>query len=70
MLLYLFLVLDAPKWVLKAIHNLQRNFLGGGETSHHKWALVKWKNVTLPKREGGIGIQDHEVNTKILFAKI
>ena len=59
-----------PKWVLKFICNLRHNFLWGGEDNHQKWELVKLKNVTLPKQEGGLGIHDPEVNNEILSAKI
>eukprot|EP00253_Pinus_taeda_P007078 PITA_07078 len=43
--LYLFSIIAAPKWVLKQIHNLQRNFLWGSSGINRKWALVKWTEV-------------------------
>eukprot|EP00253_Pinus_taeda_P030238 PITA_30238 len=39
--LYLFSILAAPKWVLKGIKQLQRNFLWGSSGPNRKWALVK-----------------------------
>eukprot|EP00253_Pinus_taeda_P033170 PITA_33170 len=56
--LYLFSLLAVPKWVVKAIRNLQRNFLWGSSGHNKKWALVKWEKVCLPKKSGGIGIRD------------
>lgn len=56
--LYLFSVLAAPKWVLKKIKNLQRNFLWGSLGQNRKWALVKWTMLCLPKNSRGIGLQD------------
>jgi hypothetical protein len=53
--LYLFSILAAPKWVLKAIRNLQRNFLWGSTGLNRKWALVNWKEVCKTKSEGGLG---------------
>lgn len=40
--LYLFSILAAPKWVLKQIKSLQRNFLWGSSGQNRKWALVNW----------------------------
>lgn len=51
--LYLFSVLATPKWVLKRIKNLQRNFLWGSSGQNRKWALVKWMIVCLPKNTVG-----------------
>eukprot|EP00253_Pinus_taeda_P029767 PITA_29767 len=50
--LYLFSILSAPKWVLKAIKQLQRNFLWGSKGPNRKWALVKWEKACLPKNAG------------------
>lgn len=36
--LYLFSIMAAPKWVLKQIHNSQRNFLWGYLGQNRKWA--------------------------------
>eukprot|EP00253_Pinus_taeda_P008458 PITA_08458 len=68
--LYLFSILAAPKWVLKAIKNLQRNFLWGSTGLNRKWALVKWEKACLPKKAGGIGLRDPEHSNRIMGAKI
>lgn len=68
--LYLFSILAAPKWVLKEIRNLQRNFLRGGAGQNRKWALLKWEKVCIPKSAGGIGIRDPENINKEMGAKI
>eukprot|EP00253_Pinus_taeda_P031297 PITA_31297 len=68
--LYLFSLLAVPKWVLKAIWNLQRNFLWGSSGHNRKWALVKWEKVCLPKKAGGIGIRDPEHNNTVMGAKL
>eukprot|EP00253_Pinus_taeda_P034194 PITA_34194 len=57
---YLSSILAAPKWVLKAIKQLQRNFLWGNSGPNRKWALVKWEKACLPKKAGGIGLRDTE----------
>lgn len=56
--LYLFSIMAAPKWVLKTIRNLQRNFLWGSSSLNRKWALVNWKEVCKIKSEGGLGLRD------------
>eukprot|EP00253_Pinus_taeda_P020669 PITA_20669 len=68
--LYLFSILAAPKWVLKAINNLQRNFFWGSTGLNRKWALVKWEKACLPKKAGGIGLRDPEHSNRIMGAKI
>eukprot|EP00253_Pinus_taeda_P004733 PITA_04733 len=68
--LYLFSILAVPKWVLKAIKKLQRNFLWGSSGPNRKWALVKREKVCLPKNVGGIGRRDPEHSNMIMGAKI
>eukprot|EP00253_Pinus_taeda_P002816 PITA_02816 len=68
--LYLFSLLAVPKWVLKAIWNLQHNFLWGSSGLNRKWALIKWGKVCLPKKAGGIGIRDPEHNNRVMGAKL
>eukprot|EP00253_Pinus_taeda_P007997 PITA_07997 len=68
--LYLFSLLEAPKWIIKAIRNLQRNFLWGSSNHNRKWALVKWDKVCLPKQAGGIGIRVPEHSNTVMGAKL
>lgn len=68
--LYLFSILAAPKWVLKRLRNLQYDFLWGSSATNHKWALVKWDTVYMPKIKGSIGLRDLEYSNTIMNAKI
>ena len=68
--LYLFSILAVPKWVLKRIRNLQRDFLWGSSATNRKWALVKWSTVCMPKDKGGIGLRNPEQSNSIMNAKI
>eukprot|EP00253_Pinus_taeda_P025653 PITA_25653 len=68
--LYLFTLLAAPKWVIKAIRNLKHNFLWGSSGKNRKWALVKWDKVCLPKMSGGIGLRDPALSNTVMGAKL
>eukprot|EP00253_Pinus_taeda_P006105 PITA_06105 len=68
--LYLFSILAAPKGVLKAIRNLQRNFLWGSTSQNRKWALVKWTEFCKTKSEGGLGLRDPLQSNNTMGAKI
>eukprot|EP00253_Pinus_taeda_P031183 PITA_31183 len=68
--LYLFSLMAAPKGVLKAIRQLQHNFLWGNSGPNRKWALVKWEKVCIPKTAGGIGLRDPEHSNAVMVAKI
>lgn len=68
--IYLFSILAAPKWVLKVIKQLQRNFLWGNLGPNRKWALVKWEKACLPNKAGGIGLRDPEHSNMVLGGKI
>jgi len=68
--LYLFSILAAPKWVLKAIRNLQRNFLWGSTGLNRKWALVKWTDICKPKSEGGLSLRDPLHNNNTMGARV
>lgn len=56
--------------MLKAINQLQRNFLWGSSGPNRKWALVKWEKACLPKKVGGIGLRDPWHNNMTMGAKI
>lgn len=67
--LYLLFVMEAPKHVLKAVINIQRNLLWGGATQARKWPLVSWKKLCKEKRRGGLGLRDPLTLNNILNAK-
>eukprot|EP00253_Pinus_taeda_P009178 PITA_09178 len=68
--LYLFSILAAPKWVLKATRNLQRNFLWRSSGLNQKWALVNWKEVYQTKSEGGLGLRGPLQSNNTMGARI
>lgn len=68
--LYLFSILIAPKWALKRIRDLQRNFPWGTHGTNCKWALVKWTTLCKPKEKGGLGLRDPNHNNEIMGARI
>ena len=55
--------------VISRITSLCRNFLWTGDMLKSKSALVAWKQVCLPKDEGGLGIHDIKARNDSFFAK-
>lgn len=68
--LYLLSILTVPRWVIKKIKDIQRNFLWGSSGHNHKWALVKWATVFLPKNLGRIGLQEPQHSNTIMGTRI
>ncbi|GFY84194.1 hypothetical protein Acr_03g0009680 [Actinidia rufa] len=62
-------ILPIPAGVKAKIVQICRNFLWSGSCSSHKRPLVSWKEVTLPKDEGGLGIGDIKAWNKALISK-
>jgi ribonuclease HI len=67
---YLFTALAAPKQIIRAVRNIQRNFLWQGLQPNKKWALVSWDKVCTPKSMGDLGLQDPGKLNQIMGAKI
>ncbi|OIT02175.1 putative ribonuclease h protein, partial [Nicotiana attenuata] len=49
-------IYDLPKTTLNKIESIQRNFLWGSTEEKKKCHLIKWSIVTMPKKQGGLGI--------------
>ncbi|WMV44892.1 hypothetical protein MTR67_038277 [Solanum verrucosum] len=47
----------------------RRSFLWKGSYEGHKFHLVKWENVIMPKQHGGLGIRDLKKHNKSLLTK-
>eukprot|EP00253_Pinus_taeda_P019331 PITA_19331 len=62
--------LPAPKGVLQQFRNIQRDFLWGKEETRKQWALVSWEKICNPKNQGGLGLDDPEILSKALGAKL
>ena len=67
---YRFSIPAAPKSILKEIRRLQRNLLWGGREEKAKFSLVCWEDICQPKEQGGLGLRDLEVRSKIQGAKV
>ncbi|KAG7566501.1 Reverse transcriptase domain [Arabidopsis suecica] len=59
-----------PKSTLKQLDKISRSFLWGSSAEKKKQHLVAWKRVSLPKKEGGLGIRRAEDMNKALIAKV
>ena len=62
-------ILPIPAGVKAKIVQLCRNFLWSGSCNSHKRPLVSWKEIILPKEEGGLGIRDIKAWNKALISK-
>ena len=62
-------ILPIPMGVRKKIVTICRNFLWGGKCREFKQPLVAWKDITLPKIEGGLGIRNPKAWNKALLSK-
>ncbi|GFY92965.1 hypothetical protein Acr_08g0013610 [Actinidia rufa] len=62
-------ILPTPAGVQAKIIQLCRNFLWSGKCSENKRPLVAWKDITLPKIEGGLGIRNSKAWNKALLSK-
>lgn len=51
-------ILPIPSGVQKQLNKIARNFLWGNKEDHKKKAWVAWKDICLPKYEGGLGLFD------------
>jgi len=68
--IFMLLALPSPIGVLQKFRNIQRYFLWGKEETRKKWTLVSWENICKPKNHGGLGLDDQEILSKVLGAKL
>ena len=66
---FMLLAVPAPKGVLQQFKNIQRDFLWAKE-SRKKWALVSWEKIYRPKHHGDLGLDDQEILSNVLGAKL
>ena len=69
-LVFFLLALPAPKGVLQQFRNIQRYLLWGKEETRKKWALVSRDKIFKPKSHGGLSLDDQEILSNILGAKL
>lgn len=62
--------LPALKGFLQLFRTIQRDFLWGKGEERKKWALVAWEKIYKPKNHGGLGLDDPDILSKVLGAKL
>eukprot|EP00253_Pinus_taeda_P020137 PITA_20137 len=62
--------IPAPKGILLQMRNIQRDFLWVKGEEKKKWALVAWEKICKPKNHEGLGLDDLEILSKVLGAKL
>ena len=71
-LLYQCSLLLAPSKTIGMIEGLLRSFFwqGGNKGGRKKFALISWKNIKLPRMEGGLKIRDLKIQNMAMGAKL
>ncbi len=68
--IYTLSMFRAPKWVLKQIEALRRDFFWFGSEKGHGWGRhVAWKTACRPKVHGGLGVLDLDTLNVALLCK-
>lgn len=62
-------ILPIPSGVQKQVMKVARNFLWGNRENHQRKAWVAWKDICMPKKEGGLGLFDLDAWNKALLLK-
>jgi hypothetical protein len=62
-------IFSMPSSVINQIICICRNFLWSGNHTNSNSALVAWKQLCLPKKEGGLGLFDLKARNKSFLAK-
>jgi len=60
---------EIPKGVLEKIESFRSRFFWQNDQHKKKYRLVKWKLICQPKTQGGLGVQDLEIQNKCLLSK-
>eukprot|EP00253_Pinus_taeda_P016074 PITA_16074 len=68
--IFMFSALPAPKGVLQQFRTIHRDFLWGKGEERKKWAFVAWDKICKLKTHGGVGLDDLDVLSKVLGAKL
>jgi len=68
--IFMLSILPAPESVLDQLRSIQRDFLWGKGEDRKKWASVAWDKVSKPKSFGGLGLDDPDLLSKVLGAKL
>ncbi|XP_070034673.1 uncharacterized protein [Nicotiana tomentosiformis] len=63
-------VIDLPKNVLEHLHKTFARFFWSNKEEGRSRHWTKWKNLCLPKEEGGVGFRSLHDVSKTLFAKL
>ncbi|WMV14557.1 hypothetical protein MTR67_007942 [Solanum verrucosum] len=58
-----------PGKTLEQLDQIRRNFLQEGNSTEHKFHLVEWDKVILPKYQSGLGIKDQAKHNRCLLMK-
>jgi hypothetical protein len=69
MVVYMLSFFLLPKGVLKIFDYFRSRFFWQGDNEKNKYRLSKWTIVCSPKDQGGLGINDLEIENMTLLGK-
>jgi hypothetical protein len=67
--LFMLFFFEVPREVLKSLEFFRSRFFWEGENSKKKYRLARWDILCQPKDQGGIGIQNIDIQNKCLLSK-
>ena len=67
--MFMFSFFEVPRGILKKLDYYRSRFFWQGDGHRTKYRLAKWNMLCRPKEQGGLGIQDLDVQNKCLLSK-
>jgi hypothetical protein len=68
--MFMLLFFDVPKGVFEKIDYFKSRFFWQHDSQKKKYRLTKWSIMCQPKDQGGLGIQNLEIQDKCLLCKL
>ena len=60
---------EIPRGVLEKIDFFRSSFYWQNDQHKRKYRLVKWNLICQPKQQGGLGVQNLDIQNKCLMSK-
>ena len=67
--MYMFSFFEVPRGVLKKIEYYRSRFFWQNDEHNKKYRLIKWGLACQPREQGGLGIQNLDLQNKCFLSK-